>query len=323
MRGEPTCRATSTRPAPQSQPLDSEIFAIEFEKLGVAPDRARAYAIAARQSLVSFQRAAGRGSVPVPTWELQLASRVVRRAWLCGGWSKRRTADTDAISSAIGTQYFDASDELRATADGPDPLFTVVGEVWRVSSLQDSWAYCRRRLTIDDLRAIEEVVETVLGATDPSLDLPVAERWKADIYGLTRIHSTDLRRGLASRLAFLAERGDNTNLGGGSTAALWAEGTSAKLMTRARADASWLHPDPLFLASRPWRAGRDPPLVRRIWHRPCRPTQFVGADSSACSGRRDALWCGAVDVRNGCHALRQDVRPGRHGPLELQRSVGQ
>jgi hypothetical protein len=86
-------------------------------------------------------------------------------------------------------------------------------------------------------------------------------------------------------------------------------------------DPSWLHPCSPFLAPGPWRAGGDPPLVRRIWHRPCRPTQFVGAESSACSGRRDALRCGAVDVRNGCHTLRQDVRPGCHGQLGLQRCL--
>jgi hypothetical protein len=218
--------------------IDYDGFKSELEKVGVEATRAHNLAGAARQSLARFQRQAARRSTPVPLWQTQLESRVIRRAWLAGGWNERRTGDQDAMSGLLGVPYDEASDELRAASDGADPLFTVVGSTWAVSSVETSWPYARRRLAGSDLTGLEGAVQTVLGAIDPALDLPVEERWKASFHGKTRIHSGDLRRGLAETLAFLGTNGNDAGLSGGATAGTWANATAAQLLERAQEDKS-------------------------------------------------------------------------------------
>jgi hypothetical protein len=222
----------------QLPPIDYEAFKSELERLGVESEHAHQLTTAARGSLVAFQHQAARKSAPVPIWQTQLESRVVRRAWLAGGWNERRTGDQDVLSGLLGTPYDEAVDELRTAADGANPLFAVVGDTWGVSSIETSWPYARRRLTASDLTALEAAIQTVLGAVDPALELPVEDRWTASIYGRERVHSTDLRRGLAETIAFLAAQGDDARLSGGVTARTWAEAATSQLLQRAQDDGS-------------------------------------------------------------------------------------
>lgn len=225
-------------------PIDYEVFKSELEKLsefkeeGVRLQRVERLATAARQSLVAFQRVAARRGGPVPVWQTQLESRAIRRAWLAGGWNERRTGDQDALSNLLGVPYNDALEELHRAADGADPLFTVVGGSWGVSSAEGSWSYARRRLAVSDLTALESIVQTVLGAVDPALELPVDERWKVDIYGKARVHSADLRRGVAETLAFLGANGSGAQLSGGATASTWADVATGRLLERTKGDSS-------------------------------------------------------------------------------------
>ena len=85
---------------------------------------------------------------------------------------------------------------------------------------------------------METAIQTVLGAIDPALELPIEERWTAQIYGRARVHSADLRRGLAETIAFLAAHGDEAQLSGGATARTWAETATFQLLERAQNDGS-------------------------------------------------------------------------------------
>jgi hypothetical protein len=218
-------------------PIDSAAFREILIGIGVEDEKARTLAAAARQSVVRYQRHAGRTALPASAWQQQLEVRSIRRAWLCGGWDERRSGDLDVLSALLGSPLSDVRDELAPASEGADPLFTVVGNVWRVSSRLASWPYARRRLSTDDLDALEQVVQSVLGAVDPALDLPVDERWAAGIYGRARIHSAHIRKGVASTLAFLAAEGQAETIGGRGTASSWADATATHLLRRARGEA--------------------------------------------------------------------------------------
>ena len=92
----------------QLPPVDYEMFKSELETLGVESERAHLLSTAARGSLVAFQHLAARKSAPVPIWQTQLESRVVRRAWLAGGWNERRSGDQDILSGLLGKPYDEA-----------------------------------------------------------------------------------------------------------------------------------------------------------------------------------------------------------------------
>ena len=140
------------------------------------------------------------------------------------------------MSGLLGSRYDDVQPELRAATGGEDPLFSVVGQVWGVSSPEATWDFVRPFLTRQDLTSLEHAVQTVLGAVDPALEVAVEARWAADIYGKSRVHSSNLRKGLATTLALLGSLGNSLELGGGATGRSWAERTVAQLLARANED---------------------------------------------------------------------------------------
>lgn len=219
--------------------IDQSDFAQQLADLGVAEQDAERLAQAAYRSLRRFQRLASiSGSVPVPEWPEQLRSRIVRRAWLAGGWNADRSGDTAILAELLGAGYPEAAEELWRASRGADPLFTQVGNVWSVIAPEDSWAYGHRQVTFSDLQALESEIQSVLGAIDPALDLPIEDRWMAAIYGKSRVHSSSLRRGMATTLALFGTHGDVVALGAGSTGRSWAEHVVFSLLDRANNDPS-------------------------------------------------------------------------------------
>ena len=220
-------------------PIDQTAFARQLISRGVAEDAANRLAQGAHRSLRRFQRLARKdGGARVSEWVEQLRSRVVRRAWLAGGWNTGKSGDTDVLSALFRQDYREAANELWQAARAADPLFAHVGGIWAVISPEDSWEYCRSQLNTEDLLAVESAIQTVLGSVDPALELPVEDRWKASIYGKSRVHTSSLREGLATTLALLGAFGDTVALGEGTTAKSWAERVTFTLLDRANKDAS-------------------------------------------------------------------------------------
>ena len=120
---------------------------------------------------------------------------------------------------------------------GPDPLFLTVGETWTVASLDDAWRFGHSALQAPDLAAYEMLVQTVLGAIDPKLDLPISDRWMASVYGKTPIHSSDLREGVAQVLALIGARGEQVQIGS-ETLRSWLHRVLGLLFRRANEDLS-------------------------------------------------------------------------------------
>lgn len=219
--------------------IDQREFAQQLTDLGVGEERAERLAQAAHRSFHRFQRLASTtGSVQVPEWPEQLRSRIVRRAWLAGGWNTDRSGDTDVLTTLFGIGYSEAADELWQAGRGTDPLFSHVGDAWSVATPEDSWAYGCRQVTSSDLQAIETAIQSVLGAIDPALDLPVEDRWMAAIYGKAPLHSSSLRKGMATTLALFGAQGEVVELGSGSTGQSWAKYVAFSLLDRANKDSN-------------------------------------------------------------------------------------
>jgi hypothetical protein len=209
-----------------------------LEVRGLPHERAQDLARFARRSVEAFQRAAcAPGAERSPVWSRLLTTPVTRRAWLVGKWSERRSGDLDALAYLFGSPYEQAREELATLAVGADPLFVVVGETWAVVSLDDAWRYGQPQLQPPDLVAFEIMIQNVLGAVDPRLELPVEERWMAAVRGKVQVHSSDLRDGVAGVLALLGARGDEVGIGSG-TVGSWLRHTTWQLFKRANDDPS-------------------------------------------------------------------------------------
>lgn len=217
-------------------PIEVESFTQLLKDRGEEDERAGDLARAAHRSIVMFQRrAASPGIAPPPPWASHLSSRVTRRGWLVGRWNERRSGDSEALGVLFESSYEQARDELVALTSGADPLFVGVGDTWKVVSIEDAWQYGHLRLQPSDLAAFEVLIQSVLGAVDPKLELPVEDRWKASLYGKSRIHSTDLREGIAEVLALLGARGETVTIGSG-TIQSWLRRALWQLFQRANED---------------------------------------------------------------------------------------
>jgi hypothetical protein len=219
-------------------PIDPAAFQPLLEARGVPRERAEDLARFARRSVEAFQRAASApGMERSPQWARLLTTPVARRAWLAGKWSERRSGDLDGLAGLFGSPYEHAREELSALTVGADPLFVVVGDTWAVASLEDAWRYGQPQLQPPDLEAFEVLIQNVLGAVDPRLELPIEERWMAAVRGKVQVHSSDLRSGVASVLALLGARGDEVGIGSG-TVGSWLRHTMWQLFQRANDDPS-------------------------------------------------------------------------------------
>ncbi|MFB6608705.1 hypothetical protein ACFCVO_00145 [Agromyces sp. NPDC056379] len=261
-------------------PLDHLTLRAALQEAGVLKDDLDRFVRAGTKSLLALQRVATRfGQIDPEQWSRDLSDVPVRRAWLAGAWSQLRSGDVEVLETLTGTSQQILVEKLESIVGQPDPIFTRVGGTWAVAAPEDSWRTARLTIRDADLDALEHAVQTVLGAVDPRLELPSEERWKAGIYGRTRVHSTDLRGGLARAVALLGARGDDLRLSGGRSARQWAERVVWMLVSRANEDRSaqlWesmsdvlpllaeAAPD-VFLRSAADSASGPEPLARRFF----------------------------------------------------------
>jgi hypothetical protein len=192
---------------------------------------------AGNKSLVALRRASTQSRDP-EAWSADLAARPIRRAWLAGAWSQTRSGDAEVMDALTEVAGDELEERLTVAIRQPDPLFTKIGSTWAVAAAEDSWRVARQLISDRDLDALEHAIQTVLGAVDPRLELPAEDRWLADIHGKSRIHSSDLRKGLGRSLALMGARGDELWLSAGRSARQWAERVAWNLFERATQDGS-------------------------------------------------------------------------------------
>jgi hypothetical protein len=261
-------------------PLDHLALQAALREAGVADSDLPRYVRAGNKSLLALQRVATRfGQIDPEQWSEDLADRLVRRAWLAGAWNQLRSGDVEVLEDLTGSPQEDIEERLLSVIRQPDPLFTRVGGTWAVAAAEDSWRTAKYAIRETDLEALERAVQNVLGAIDPRLDLPPDKRWSAAIYGKIRVHSSDLRRGLARSIALLGARGDEVRLPGGRSARQWAERVVFTLLKRANEDRSgelWTSiedvlpllaeaaPD-VFLRALLDAASGAPPIIRELF----------------------------------------------------------
>lgn len=219
------------------KPHDHWALRDALAEAGVPTKDLERFVRAGTKSLVALRRVAASSRQRDPVeWATDLADRVLRRAWLAGGWSESRSGDEEVLAALCEAGLDELDERLRRAIRRADPLFTRVGPTWAVASPLDSWRTARAWIADGDLTALERAVQTVLGSIDPRLDLPAEDRWAAAIHGKAPVHSSNLRKGLARSLALLGTRGDDVRLAQGRSAREWAERVVLSLFTRANAD---------------------------------------------------------------------------------------
>jgi hypothetical protein len=204
---------------------------------GVPERRADALATVARRSLLSLRRKLALSSdLQRPAWAQPDEKQAILPAMLAGGWNESQEGDREILAALAGRPYEQVTSELTRWLNQSDPPIRLVGTTWLLVDKEDAWRLLSRFLTAEDLRRLEEAAVQVIGAIDPALDLPVEERWRANILGRSRSYSDLLREGLADTLALLGARSAQLPLAGGRSGQSYADRIVDGLLARANVD---------------------------------------------------------------------------------------
>lgn len=219
--------------------LDAAEVAAALKSAGVTDsDKADALGRLARRSLTGLRRnLAVKTVLHRPTWADARPSRNFRSILLAGSWGDNVEGDRSILEALTGTDYESFREAITGIADSPtDPLAIRTDGAWHLVSAVDAWMLLVSKLTHDDMKRFETIVEMVLAEGDPALQLPRDERWRASIDGKTRRYSGDLRRGLAQSLALLGMYGGTVAMSGGASGSDFANYLVRKLLEWASAD---------------------------------------------------------------------------------------
>lgn len=175
------------------------------------------------------------------------SSDIARRLWLLGSWNFDVPGDVSVIEKLTDQPIDTIREELSKWSAGAAPVFTNVGNAWKVFDVDASFAAVASQVNTSDLQRLIETMQDVLGAVNPALDLPREQRWRAGIEGKRPVHSGDLRKGLARNLALLrAYGGDVDSPQVGQSLGAWAELVVRAVLERANADDSGKQWESLF-----------------------------------------------------------------------------
>lgn len=220
-------------------PIDSLRAAETLGATGVHESMAREAGKLARLSLLAARRRLARKrELLEPSWAKTPAARTVRRAVLIGRWQEESEADRELVEKVVGIPYEDLREETAALIAGGDPLLARLGGTIGLVSPFDAWLLLRGEVRKDDLEAFHDAVRTVLAETDPQLELPQDERWRAALADEKRSYSQSLRHGLATTLALLGAHGEQTVAGAHLTGRDWAGWIVRELLEAANVDAT-------------------------------------------------------------------------------------
>jgi hypothetical protein len=231
-RDEPSSSATITIPRMKRDSAKQALV-----DMGLQDEKADELATLARRSLMALRRKlAISPEVQQPAWAKPAEGRKLLPAMMIGGWNDTLAGDREVIAKLARKPYEEFNDTLAQAASEPDPPVRRVGDAWLLASKEDSWALLGKYLTREDLENFEGVVLDVLGQPDPSFDLPVDERYMANILGKTLPYSGLLREGLAETLALMGARSDSLTFADASTGQQRADHIVGSLLHKANRD---------------------------------------------------------------------------------------
>ena len=203
----PEVEASTTGSGGNSQTLSRcKRAAVEqhlVEKMNLTEHRARQIARDTKGSLIALLWLVGSGPVGVPRWACRKDATTHASLMLAGSWLGANENDTKIIDRLSRKEYRDI-ETLLQSAEVPEGPWIHRGGEWLCASRDFVWAQLVGKVTETMLGDFLAIVGEVVGETNPSLQLPPADRHMASILGKVRKYSGSLRAGLVDSVARLA-----------------------------------------------------------------------------------------------------------------------
>ena len=176
----------------------------ELAKMGLSEAKARALARStARRLPILRRRLIDEAGGPPPEWATSSTPHSIVPLVLIGQWDGELECDKEIISEAVDQSYELVERDLTALMSAADSPLTKVGSRWRFTSHEEAWHLLAPRLTTSEVRRFERIATDALGKVSPEFELPIEQRYMANVYGKVLPHSGTLRNGIARSLALM------------------------------------------------------------------------------------------------------------------------
>lgn len=171
-------------------------------EMGLSEEQARAHTRkSARRLLALRRRLIDEAGFSPPEWVAQ-ASPVAPLA-LIGKWDEEKEADRKIVAEVTGKPYEEAERTVQELSNLPDAPLARIGSRWTFVSREEAWHLLAPRITRSEMDRFIEIAVALLRTESPKFDLPVGERYAANIFGKAMPHSDELRSGIAQGLAMM------------------------------------------------------------------------------------------------------------------------
>lgn len=176
-------------------------------EIGIEASDARRLALATGRSWSVYRRRrATNPAIRSPDWLSLPEADALATLCLLGAWHGEKAADRAIVERLIGEPYESVERKLRRLAQSDDAPVVSIGKVWRAKAPLELLDLYADRLSATELDRFFEIVEALLVAPDPVLELEPDKRWMAQVYGKVRGESGLLFQAVFDALVKLAVR---------------------------------------------------------------------------------------------------------------------
>lgn len=145
---------------------------------------------------------------PIADWSQHPDSTYLALAVLIGAWNERSQSDLDTISQLLGISYDEWLKKAQEFLHYPDSPLSVKNGIWKVVNRVDLWSQLGSRILDQNLDAFKTIAVSILTEPAPAFELPIEERYKANLLGKVLKCSLNLRKGIAEGLAIVSSKPD-------------------------------------------------------------------------------------------------------------------
>ena len=193
------------------EPLSREAFQTALCDMGIDRGDLDRWARESGRSPTVLRRRLSRfDAIRKPQWaeDGEIARRLIPIV-MVGAWNTESEPDRKILTDLSRSCYSRVEEtiaDLRGIEDCP---VWSLGKHRGVVSKIDALYAVNTSLIEKDITDFIGIAKDVLSEPDPSLDLPVSQRWSAAIYNKVRKHSPTLRTGICETLVLLSIHGNN------------------------------------------------------------------------------------------------------------------
>ena len=162
----------------------------------------------ARRLSIMRRRLVDEAGGPTPNWASPSTPHSLVALVLVGQWNGNHEADKAIVAEIVGHPYEEVERDLTGLMSVADSPVTKVGSRWRFTSHEEAWHLLAPRLTSSDVQRFERVADDVLGEVSPEFELPIEQRYMANVHGKVLSHSGTLREGMARSLSLMGTHAD-------------------------------------------------------------------------------------------------------------------